>query len=162
MDNDLAQVIDRTFLIENLMDQIIEKYISPRKESFSFFRNIFLDSSIISLGTKVKLVLLISNEMNLRIDDSSIRTVVRLRNAFAHHGLHAHPVFIVGKTPDEDKSLYELQTITSSLKIKRVSREKGLEEFNEAYQTAKNTLIILKQALEEKISNGKENVSTNQ
>lgn len=156
MDNDVAQIIDRTDLIENLMNQIIEKFISPRKEIFPFFWNVFLDSSIISLGAKVKLISLISNEINHKIDHSSINKihkVMKLRNAFAHHGLNAHPVYKVGKTPEEDKSIYELQIINSS-KIRKISREKGLEEFNEAYQSARNTLITLKQALEENFTSG--------
>jgi hypothetical protein len=147
MDNDVSQVIDRTDLIENLLNQIIEKFLSPRKEVFPFFWNVFLDGSMISLGTKVRLVILIAKEIEFKINQESIRRVINLRNAFAHHGLQSHPTYIVGKTPDEDKQSYQLQVITSSLKIKKISRVEALDEFNKYYDSAKKTLVEMIKAL---------------
>ena len=151
MDSDVAQVIDRTDLIENLMNQIIEKFISPRKEAFPFFWTIFLDGSIISLGTKVRLVILISQEVGIKINQEPLRRVVRLRNAFAHHGLQSHPTLLIGKNPEEDKLVFELQTINSSLKLKRISREKASEDFNKNYHSAKKILVEFKKELESQI-----------
>jgi hypothetical protein len=148
MDNDVSQVIDRTDLIENLLNQIIVKFLSPREEVFPFFWNVFLDGSMISLGTKVRLVILIAQEIEFKLGQDYIRRVVNLRNAFAHHGLQSHPTYIVGKTPDEDKLSYQLQVITSSLKIKRLSRLEALEDFNKNYDSAKKTLVEMIKALE--------------
>ena len=148
MENDVSLVIDRTDLIENLLNQIIVKYLSPRKEVFPFFWNVFLDGSMTSLGTKVRLGILISKEIEFKLKLEAIRKVVNLRNAFAHHGLHSHPTYIVGKTPEEDKHSYQLQVITSSLKIKRMPREEALEEYNINYDSAKKTLVEMLKALE--------------
>ena len=152
MDNDVAKVIDRTDLIENIINQIITKYISPRKEIIPFFWDIFLNSSIISLGAKLKLVVLLAREIGFEIKEDPIRRVINLRNAFAHHGLYSHPALIVEKTPDEDKSDYQLQIITSSLKLKRMSRESALKEFNEVYKSAKNILLDLKKEMDAHLS----------
>ena len=141
MENDVSLVIDRTDLIENLLNQIIVKFLSPREEVFPFFWNVFLDGSMTSLGTKVRLVILIAKEIEFKLNQEVIRKVVNLRNAFAHHGLHSHPTNIVGKTPEEDKHSYQLQVITSSLKLKRMSREEALEEYNKNFNSAKKTLV---------------------
>ena len=148
MDNDISQVVDRTDLIENLLNQIIVKFLSPREEILPFFWNVFLDGSMISMGTKVRLVILIAQEIKFKLDQDSIRRVNNLRNAFAHHGLQSHPTTIVGKTPDDDKQSYQLQVITSSLKIKRMSRSEALEDYNKNYNSAKKTLVEMIKALE--------------
>ena len=141
MDSDVAQVIDRTDLIENLTNQIIEKFISPRKEAFPFFWFVLMNNSIIPLGAKVKLILSISQEVGFKIKRDPLWKVVRLRNAFAHHRTQSHPTFIVGKTPDEDDSIYVLHTFSSSMKMARIPREKALEDFTKNFISAKNTLL---------------------
>jgi hypothetical protein len=149
MDNDVSQVIDRTDLIENLLNQIIVKFLSPKEEVFPFFWNVFLDGSMISFGTKFRLVILIAKEIEIKIDQEAIRTVMTLRNAFAHHGLQSHPTYIVGKTTDEDMQSYQLQVITSSLK--RIPRLEALEQFYENYDSAKKTLVEMIKALDNKL-----------
>jgi hypothetical protein len=34
--DDLATILDRTALIENILNQVIEAFCGPRKEAFSF------------------------------------------------------------------------------------------------------------------------------
>jgi hypothetical protein len=146
MDNDVAIVIDRTDLIENIIDQIITKYVSPRKEIYTFFRIVVLNHSIISLGGKVKLVKLIAKDIGSELDVQPIYMVLRYRNAFAHHRLQSHPTIMVGKNPDEDKSEYQLVVMTNS-KVVRESRETALKKFNENYILAKDKLIRLRNEL---------------
>ena len=146
MDNDVAKVIDRTDLIENIIDQIIVKYVSPRNEIYTFFRNVILNNSIISLGAKVKLVSLIAKDIEFNLDKHPIHVILKYRNAFAHHGLQSHPTLIVGKTPEEDKSEYQLVVISSST-VDRESRESALKNFNENYILAKSTLVDLRNKL---------------
>lgn len=146
MDNDVAIVIDRTDLIENIIDQIITKYISPRNEIYAFFRNVVLNQKFISLGGKVKLVKFIAKEIGSDLEDHPIYEVLKYRNAFAHHRLQSHPTLIVGKTPEEDKSEYQLVVITNS-KVDRESRETALKKFNENYFLAKDKLIRLRNEL---------------
>jgi hypothetical protein len=96
-DKDLVDVIDRTALIENILNQVIEAFCEPRQEPFMFFWNVILDSSIMPMGSKVKVVMAIAQEMNVKLDQKSVHSVMSLRNAFAHHPSDSHPVLVVGK-----------------------------------------------------------------
>lgn len=144
MDNDLSQVVDRTALIENLLNQVILKYSSPRKEAFEFFWNILLDSSIMPLGSKIKAVMAISQQFGVKLKQDSLHKVVSLRNAFAHHALDSHTTFVVGQTPDKSKEYYMLQTISHSGKTSQIRRDLALGEFNNHFKIAKETLIQLR------------------
>lgn len=48
-ENFAIDVIDRTALIENIINQIIEAFCQPRKEPFMFFWNVILDSSNLAI-----------------------------------------------------------------------------------------------------------------
>lgn len=131
MDNDVSKVIDRTALIENILNQIILNYSAPRKDAFSFFWDILLDSSIMALGSKVRVAMAISQELKIKLKQDSLHKVLSYRNAFAHHSLNSHPTLAIGKTPEDDRSFYSLQVITNSGNTERKSREDALEEFND-------------------------------
>jgi len=143
-DGDLLHVIDRTALIENILNQIIEVFCEPRQEPFMFFWNVILDSSIMPMGSKVKVVAAIAQEMNVKLDQKSIHGVMALRNAFAHHPLDSHPVVTVGKTPAEDESHFQLQILSNSGKLSRKRRKDALDEFNSSYKLAKASLVGLR------------------
>lgn len=149
--DDIIFVIDRTATIENLLDQIIEKYCSPRKEVFSFFWSVVLDSSILSLGAKVKLVTVIAQELGVQFKSHSLHQILSLRNAFAHHPSTAHPVLAVGVKPDQDEVYYELHVISNSGKIRKVERGKALKEFNNNYDKAKQSLNQLLEAVKDSL-----------
>lgn len=151
MDNDVSQVIDRTYIIENILNQVILNYCSPRKEAFEFFWNILLDSSIVSLWSKIRAAMAISQRLRVKLNQDSLHKVVSFRNAFAHHGLNSHPTVDVGKTPDDDECHYMLQIIKQSGKMERKSRKDALEEFNKYYEIAKASLIELRDAIKNEI-----------
>ena len=117
MENDVSKVIDRTALIENILNQVILNYSAPRKDAFNFFWDVLLDSSIMPLGSKVKVAMAISQELNIKLKQDSLHKVLSYRNAFAHHSLNSHPTLAVGKTPEEDKAYYSFQVIKNSGKI---------------------------------------------
>jgi hypothetical protein len=142
-DEDLLHVVDRTALIENILNQIIEAFCEPRQEPFMFFWNVILDSSIMPMGSKVKVVAAIAQEMNVKLDQKSIHSVMALRNAFAHHPLDSHPVLVVGKTLAEDESHFQLQILSNSGKLSRKRRKDALDEFNSSYNLAKASLVGL-------------------
>ena len=144
MDNDVSKVIDRTALIENMLDSVIINYTAPREDFF--FRMILLDSSIMSLGAKVKVAMAISQELNIKLKKDSLHQVLSYRNAFAHHNLNSHPTYAVGNPPDEP--YYALQVIKTSGKIERTSREESLIEFNKHFDIAKETLRELRDAVD--------------
>jgi hypothetical protein len=152
MDNYVNQVLDRTDLIENLLNQVIEKYCAPRREVNHFFWHVLLDSSIMPLGSKIKVSMAIAQEVGFKVKSNPLHKVVSLRNAFAHHGISSHPTLVVGKTPEEDEMKYYLQIITQSGKTERKNREEALEEFNSAYTSAKKLLIDLRNKIVSKVA----------
>ncbi len=147
MDNDVSKVINRTALIENILDQVIANYISPRQEAQTFFWSVLLDSSIMAIGAKVKVAMTISKELDIRLKNDSLHKVMSYRNAFAHHSLNSHPTIVVGKTPEESSGYYSLQVITNSGRIEKIQREDALKKFNEHYEIAKKSLLSLLNAI---------------
>lgn len=142
MDNDVSQVINRTVLIENLLSQVIMNYSSPRKEAFNFFWEVLLDSSVMSLGSKVKAVMALSQEFNFKLDKNAIHQVVSYRNAFAHHATNARPLIKVGKTREEDELHHMLCILKSSGKTEELNRQEALDKFNNSYVNARESLVL--------------------
>jgi hypothetical protein len=147
LDNDASRVINRTALIENLLNQIILNYVSPRKDAFKLFWDVLLDSSIIALGSKVKVAMAISQQFNIKLSQNSLHKVVAYRNAFAHHALDSHPTMVIGKTPNEDELHYVLHIIKQSGKTERKRRDVALDEFSTSYEVAKKSLVQLLSAV---------------
>ena len=148
-ESDVANVIDRTALIENILSQVIEAYCEPRKDRFMFFWSVLLDSSIMPMGSKTKAAMAIAQEMRFKLDQNSLHNVVSLRNAFAHQPTNAHPVLVVGKTPEEDEFHLQLQILSNSGKISMKRRLDALDEFNAAYSLAKASLVELLSAIKQ-------------
>jgi hypothetical protein len=144
---DVVDVIIRTALIENLLNQVIEQYCAPRSDRFAFFWSVLLDSSIMPIGSKAKVAMAVAQCVDFKVDKNAIHEVMALRNAFAHHQTDAHPVFVVGKTEVENSSHFELQIISSSGRITRTKRQDAFKQFNKAYTAAKASLIGLLQRI---------------
>lgn len=137
----LIEVIDRTSHIENLMNQVIEGYCGPRKDRFDFFWSILLDSSIMPLGGKVRAVSAIAQQLKFKVDASQLHNILSLRNEFAHQDTSSHPLMVVGRTPEQNSSHYQLHIISSSGRVSRKKREEALEQFRAAYKAAKMNLV---------------------
>jgi hypothetical protein len=141
---DVVEVIDRSASIENIINQIIVGYCKPRKDAWEFMWSVMLDTSVMALGAKIKVVMAISHEMSFSLEKNAVHRVIALRNAFAHHASNAHPVLAVGKTPEEDTSYLQFWVLESSGKISRVKRHEAFDEFNAAYCKARDSLVQLK------------------
>jgi len=147
--NDVSEVIDKTATIENVLNQIIEQYCSPRKEAFNFFWSVLLDSSIISLGAKIKVVMAISHDSEIKLKLDSIHKLISYRNSFAHNRLNSHTTLCVGK--DEDTVVHRLEVITNTGKIKSENRNIALENFNKHYLDSIKSLSEFKGKLKEEL-----------
>jgi hypothetical protein len=147
---DVVDVIDRAVLIENIINQVIIGYCKPREGAWQFMWSIVLDTSILTLGAKVKVVIAISNEMDFKLEKNALHRVIVLRNAFAHHSSNAHPVLAIGPTPVDDSSYLQLWILGGSGKISRLKRHEAFSEFNTAYQKALSSLVKLSDILREK------------
>ena len=147
-DAGLTRVINRTALIENILNQVIESFFEPRADTSLFFWATVLDTSVMQLGAKVKIAMAISHKMNVKLDNA-LHQVVALRNAFAHHPTESHPVLRVGKEPEEDRMDYTLHILNTSGKIKEEPRDVALSKFDEHFETAKASLVALRDAIRE-------------
>jgi hypothetical protein len=153
---DIALVIDRTALIENLLNQVIENFCGPRKEAFLFFWSILLDSSIMPMGSKVKAAMAISQELEAKLDQNAIHILVSLRNAFAHHSVNSHPTLLVGETPEQDQVHFTLQIISNSGKVSHKRRDDALAEFHASFDAAKESLSALILLVQKKLQSGRD------
>ena len=146
-DDDVVVVINRAGLIENLLNQVIEQYCAPPRDRLELFWTVLLDSSVMSVGAKVKVAMAVAHRITFKLEAEPIHRVMALRNAFAHHPTDAHPVLVVGKTEQNDSSHFELHVLSGSGRISRIPREQALDEFNAAYQKAKASLVALRDAV---------------
>lgn len=153
--DDIMHVIDRTALIENLLNQAIEKYCSPRKKAFPLFWDVILDSSIMPMASKVKVTMAIAQRIAFGLKQESLHKLISCRNAFAHHAVDAHPTVLVVKDSEQDKMEYMLHVISSSGRIKRRSRDEVLKEFDTCYDQAKRSLIEFRDAIVAFVENDK-------
>ena len=149
--NDVSQVINRTALIENLLNQVIIGYSSPRKDAILFFWEVLLDSSVLPLGSKVKAVMAISQKLGVKFNQDVLHKVISYRNAFAHHATDAHPVLAVGKTPEEDTSHNMLHLLEASGKIQKIKREDAFKDFNKYYAEAREKLVEIILLIKEQV-----------
>ncbi len=152
IDDDLMRVVDRTALIENILNQVIERFCQPRREPFMFFWNVVLDSSVMPLGAKVKVAMAISHEVKFKLDREALHSVIELRNAFAHHPLSSHPVFFNNKASGESEVRLELQVLRGNGKLTRMSRAEALKSFSEAFKAAKESLVALRDSIPQSAS----------
>jgi len=79
---DLTRVVNRTALIESLMGQVISNYLAPREEALFFMSEIMLNTSIMSLGSKAKVVMAVAQSLDFKLDKNSLLRIISLRNAF--------------------------------------------------------------------------------
>jgi hypothetical protein len=148
--SDLIEVIDNAALIENYLDQIITEFYRPAPERFFSFQWILLNSSVMSLGAKIKVVLAIAHEVDFDINIQPVQEVIRVRNAFAHHSTNAHPVFVVEKKSDEFSQYQELHLINASGKLKKLRRSEAFSAFKNAFEKSSLGLVDLIKFLKSK------------
>lgn len=149
---DLVDVVDRTALIENVLNQIITYYCAPRKDAWEFMWSIVLDTSVMSLGAKAKVVMAIAQELQFKLKKDPLHRIIALRNAFAHNATNANPVFVVGRKHEESTSYLQLWVLESSGKVQKVKRDEAFDEFNAQYRNARESLLELRNLVCEKFA----------
>jgi hypothetical protein len=149
-EQDLVAVINRADHIENLFNQIISDYIGPREETWTFMWHVLLDTSVMTLGAKQKAVMAIAHEMGIKLEKNPLMMVIQLRNSFAHHRTNAHPIYVVGKTPEEDRMYSQFYTLDSNGVLNKRRRHEAFEDFIKYYRIAKAALLELRDKVSEK------------
>lgn len=92
----------------------------------------------------------IAQETGFELKQDPLHKLISYRNAFAHHAVDAHPMILVAKNPEQDKMQYMLHIISNSGRIKQISRDEALKEFDICYDQAKQSLVDLRKAIEAK------------
>ncbi len=146
-DEDLVHVVNRTALIENLLNQVIELHCEPASNRAEFFWSVILDSSVMPLGSKVKVVAAIASELDVKFDREPLHDILSLRNAFAHHQTDSHPMLKVGKDGAEDEFFFQLKILKNNGKLESKSRQVGRQKFDTAFTQAKASLVTLKEEI---------------
>jgi hypothetical protein len=149
-DPDVVDVIDRTALIENVLNQIIAGYCAPRRAAEEFMWSVVLDSSVMPLGAKIKVALAVAHEMEFKLNRDALHKVVALRNAFAHHATIAYPAINVRLNPEQTTTHFELWVLEGSGKIARLKRHEAFADFNRAYRAARQSVVALKNMIRQR------------
>ena len=78
----IGNVVEKIKSIEYLLDCIIINRIEPK--DLGFVQNIILNSSIITIGAKIKIIKTICKERNRDEDFQDLHKLINIRNLFAH------------------------------------------------------------------------------
>ena len=102
------------------------------------------------MGSKVKVAMAISQRVKRKLDRSALHKVMSLRNAFAHHDLDSHSVIQV----DRGSVRNELQVLDNEGRRTRTERTVAVEQFDVAYDAARESLRALLEAIKNQQSAG--------
>ena len=141
--DDLEIIVNRTALIESLLNQAIVEFCNPELVEFDFFWTVLLNSSIMPIAGKVKVANAISQRLNMKLNNVALQDVMKYRNAFAHHKTNSHPVITVGGAQEVTQVHYTLLIISQSGKVTKESREDALAKFDSSCEAAKESLAGL-------------------
>jgi hypothetical protein len=156
---DLAAVIDGAAIIELLFDQVILLFYQPQQQEH--FSALVLSSSVLPLGTKLKIVSGIAAQKKHTLSNDSIHRVLELRNAFAHHSTGANVeiqmpsidsevsiIFDENLRPTSDSPLkYFLHVVDGKGRVKKTARDEALSQFQKHQPLARKELERLVQAI---------------
>lgn len=111
------------------------------------FWQVVLDSSIMSLGAKVRVAMAVSHRVGVKLESDPLHKLLSYRNAFAHHATDAHPVVCVNRDPEQDEAHYCLHVISGSGQIREIRRDVALADFDKCYALARKALLELLDAI---------------
>jgi hypothetical protein len=131
-------IIDELNSIEEKLDQIIINYFKPEKD-FEF-RNIILNSSIISTGSKFKILRNIEYFDNRII--SKLQTISSIRNAFAHLPITKSAEVTI--TNKNGNLVWALESVTSQLDVMNSVGEIKKKNAKELISEFKSTIVEIK------------------
>jgi hypothetical protein len=137
-------IIDRMIQIEILINSILIKYFQPNKEKE--FQGIMLHTSIISLGSKLKVL------KGLNIIDNktstNIHKLLNIRNTFAHSSVIPNISIVVGNIINQPTQIVsitdEIEVMNSNGDVKQNNAREYLNEFWELNKEVGNALRNIK------------------
>lgn len=153
LQSDLVLVINQAGHIENLFNQIISDYCAPREHARYFMWSVVLDTSVMPLGSKLKVVMAVANALKFKLPKDALSKVVQLRNSFAHNTTDAHPVISVGVRPEDTKMYNLFWTLDGNGVLKETKRHEAFDAFTLNYQKARVALVELRDLVLEEREN---------
>ncbi len=135
----IGNVVEDMKSIEHFLDCIILNRIMPGSpSSWGFTQNIILNSSIISIGTKLKIVKTICKEQNNPFNFNKLHRLINIRNLFAHENTWV-------EDGDELVKMDELKSDGKYIESEFEGLHKEfLETYNQEYQKLTKLLSELK------------------
>ena len=118
-----GHVVNYMKAIEYQLNCIIENFFIPSQNT-GFFSNVLLNSSVVSFGSKIKVIKTICNYKNTIFDPKKLHRLNSIRNIFAHEGT------FVDTTVGDFQLIDELQ---SGGKYKTYKLKELFEEFRSLY-----------------------------
>jgi len=112
-------VIDQLNYIEQKVDTIIVNFFNPEKKSE--FKNILLNTAVISTGSKMKILKNIDSFTNS--DISKIQKITSIRNAFAHIPATQSATIIVQKINEKEEVKIIVENVFAQLAVMNSSGE---------------------------------------
>jgi len=149
---DLVRVVNRVSLIENLLNYVILSYVGPRPHASLFVYNVLLDTSVMTLGAKLKVAMAISQEVQFKLDKNALHEVINLRNAFAHNATDAHQVVQFGVNGIGGEAYTQLWILGASGTHKILKRHEAFALFNKNYALAKASVKGLVEAVRNQLN----------
>ena len=133
--------IECLYEVETRIDYIISDYFKP--ENKKEFKRIFLNSSIISIGAKTKILRNIKTFDNKIID--KIQRLLSIRNAFAHTPISESIIVNVTKNNKEESTAdilvtSEMEIMNSSGELKKKNAKDLVIEFLDLYNEIRKYL----------------------
>jgi hypothetical protein len=151
---DLVVVVNRSAFIENIMNQIISDFCAPRKEASLFMWSVILDTSVMPLGAKAKVVAAIAYALGFEFDRNPLHRIIAIRNAFAHNATDAHATLMVHPNPEDDYIYHQFWVLGSTGEIKMEKRHEAFDEFQAVYAAARQSLLDLRNAVKANVESG--------
>lgn len=141
-DNAISDVIQKLNEIESLMKSLIISYIQPEKSKKEFMEAYLLHSTIISFGSKLKIIKQINANQTEKWFSSfdNFHKLINIRNAFAHSTTHNMEGFAsVPLTVPIVLQVYVEQSKSSKIFELKPMKEQ-YETFNEIFENLKSKL----------------------
>jgi len=139
----VLRVTNRT---ETRIKRIIARYIDPSVQRVAFVEQILLSNPIVSLGSKIKVLLALAKDLEVPIDRDAFHTMLNSRNALAHQDFANAWDFKI--EPDGTMQIeIMVESINGNGTIERQSRQKVFEKFLSTVSPVDKGLDLLEQEL---------------
>jgi hypothetical protein len=133
-------VVERFSEIEKLINTIIFDYVSPTTDAEDFVKINLLDNSVVSFGSKVKLLQVINRNLRVKlVNPDKYQRLLSLRNAFAHNNINQNLEIESNETKMADIYFF-IESMKGDGTMRRLRRTDAFKEFISLFKELKPLL----------------------